>query len=262
MDLEKLRKCVECGMTYSEIAKQMGYAKSTIFKNCKKLGITANTDIARANDPQLVEAVKNLVNEGKTNLEIAKTLNISPTTSRRYTEKLLNLNTNSVRAKQIKDVSLSSEQLEILYGSLLGDMSIEKKKKGSRINITQGGIHKEYFDHLCEVFKGLLGKVDKTKRYDKRTNKFYNKFIVRTLTHKYYSELRSILYINDTKTINKQWVDKLTWRSIAYWFMDDGDINGVFATNCFTLSEVETLKEMFLHKFNIHCRIHKVSKKE
>lgn len=38
---------------------------------------------------------------------------------------------------------------------------------------------------------------------------------------------------NGIKTITKSWLNKLTERSLAFWFMDDGSNSGILATNCF-----------------------------
>lgn len=41
--------------------------------------------------------------------------------------------------------------------------------------------------------------------------------------------------------------------------MDDGDRNGVFATNSFSYNEIELLQKWFIENLNIKTRIKKVS---
>lgn len=192
--------------------------------------------------------------------EIESVLKISKTTIRKYIVKYLNKTPNSSK-KKLQNFNISEEQLEIIYGSMLGDMSMSLSKNLARFNIGQGGIHEQYFDHLCNVFGELMGKKYKTKVFDKRTKKYYNRFTCRSLSHKFYNDLYELFYINGKKTITKEWLNKLTIKGIAYWFMDDGDKNGVFATNSFSLDEIKLLQQWFLDKLNIHSRIKKISNK-
>lgn len=262
INLNELRTQIESGLNYSQLAKMFNCNERTIEKYAKKLGLVVKTKITKRNDPVILEKIKTMVESGKTNNEIAKELRISPTTVRRYTKELLGKDTNSIKAKSVKDVCLTDEQLEIIYGSLLGDMSISKTKNLARISITQGGSHEDYFDFVCSKFEGLLGKISKEPRFDNRTKKWYNKFIVRFLAHKQYLSIYNLIYKNGVKTITQEWLNKLTPKSIAYWFMDDGSRSGDLATNCFTLQEVELCQKWFKDKFNIDTRIRKIANKE
>lgn len=262
INLNELKAQIESGLNYSQLAKMFDCNERTIEKHAKRLGLVVKTKITKRNDPVILEKIKTMVESGKTNNEIAKELRISPTTARRYTKELLGKDTNSIKAKSVKDVCLTDEQLEIIYGSLLGDMSISKTKNLARISITQGGSHEDYFDFICSKFEGLLGKISKEPRFDNRTKKWYNKFIVRFLAHKQYLSIYNLIYKNGVKTITQEWLDKLTPKSIAYWFMDDGSRSGDLATNCFTLQEVELCQKWFKDKFNIDTRIRKIVNKE
>ena len=262
INLNELRTQIESGLNYSQLAKMFNCNERTIEKYAKKLGLVVKTKITKRNDPVILEKIKTMVESGKTNNEIAKELRISPTTARRYTKELLGKDTNSIKTKSVKDVCLTDEQLEIIYGSLLGDMSISKTKNLARILITQGGSHEDYFDFICSKFEGLLGKISKEPRFDNRTKKWYNKFIVRFLAHKQYLSIYNLIYKNGVKTITQEWLNKLTPKSIAYWFMDDGSRSGDLATNCFTLQEVELCQKWFKDKFNIDTRIRKIANKE
>lgn len=261
MNIEKLKELAEQGLYYSQIAEQLNCSESTVKKYARKNNIKIATKIIRANNEETKEQIQNLLNQGKTNLEIAKELHISPTTARRYTKELLGRDTNTIRAKKIENVSLSQEQLEIIYGCLLGDMCITTTQAGARLYIGQGGQHENYFDHLCEIFKDFLGKISKAQRFDKRTNKYYSKYSVRSLANIVWKNIYDEIYINGVKTITQNWLDKITWRSIAYWFMDDGSVRGLFATNCFSLEEVKLLQKMFSDKFNIQTRIRQMANK-
>ena len=202
------------------------------------------------------EKIVNLNKLGYTNKEISIEINCSPTSVRKILDKN-ELEYNSKREKMINKniIEYTDEQYEILLGSLIGDMCLTKETVNARCSITHGGNQESYFDHKCSKFKGLLGKIDKTPRFDKRTNKYYNRYTVRMLAHPNLTNLYNELYINGTKTISKKYLEKLTPRSIAYLFMDDGAKRGVIATMCFSEKELKLIQEVFLKKFNIKTRI-------
>lgn len=262
MDIEKLKQLINEGKDRFEIASILNCHEGTVRRKAKELGLKIKTKIISRNDPIILNKIEELLNQNKTNKEIANILDISPTTARRYTKELLKRDTNSIKNKSISDLDLTQEQLEILYGSLLGDMSITKTKNLARIVINQGGSHEQYFDYVCSKFKNIIGKISKSLRFDKRTEKYYNKFTCKALAHSKYLELYNQLYINGVKTITLNWLNNLTARSIAYWFMDDGSVRGIFATNCFSLPELELCQKWFMDKFKIKTRIKKVINKE
>lgn len=261
MNIEKLTKLVNDGKYSEDIAKELNCNRRTVDAWIKKLELEPNLKITRRNSNEIKLQIEILIKQGFTNTQIAKELQISPTTARRYTKELLGLDTNSTKNKSIKKVELTQEQLEVLYGCILGDLNISKTEKLARFVISQGGQHEAYFDYLCSLFPGLLGKISKKQRYDKRTGKYYNKFTVRALAHQKYLDLYNQIYINGVKTITKEFVDKITLRSIAFWFMDDGTVRGCFATNCFTLPEVRLLQTVF-DRYSIKTRVRQVTGKE
>lgn len=243
------------GLTVKQIVEKTGYADCTVRKYLKNAEISVTSRKSKITDATL-EAIKNFVDEGKTNTEIAKLLNISPTTARKYTN-FLGRETNSIKAKPIKDenIELSKQQLDILYGTLLGDASIEPHWKEARIVFNQGGTQEAYFDYKCSFFENLLGKISKTQRYDKRTNKYYNKYQVRFKCHKIFTQIYQELYPNGVKTVTKEWLAKMTPIGLAFWFMDDGTNSGTLATNCFSYEECQLIHEWFLNTYNIQTTI-------
>lgn len=258
---EQILKLHSQGKTCQEIREILGNSLTTIRKCIKEAGLSTNTKITRL-DEEILSKVLILVEEGKTNAEIARELHMSPTTARKYTTKILGKETNSVKTHSItnKVLELTAEQEEILRGSLLGDMCLSTTSKLHRVHITHGGEQEEYFDHKCEVFKNILGKINKTPRYDKRTQKYYNRYAVRLLAHPVFETLYNELYINGVKTITKEYLNKLTPRSLAYWFMDDGCNYGTLATNCFSKEECELIRNWLYAKYNIETTLQRNNK--
>lgn len=134
-------------------------------------------------------------------------------------------------------------------------MSVDKHWKEARLSITHSSKQEEYFDHKCAVLHNYLGKISKCPRFDKRVNKFYNKCSVRSKCHPLFTKIYNEFYINGIKTINDNILEKLTPRSIAYWFMDDGSNSGVIATNCFSYEECALIQKWFSSKYGIETTI-------
>lgn len=255
-NIDLIRKLVEQGKTVKEIVLETGYADGTIRKHLKALGIRPNSKKAYITDETVKEIIR-LNKEGLTNKAIGNELGINAATIRKYLEEN-GLESCSERSKSItkKELILSDEQLEILYGSLLGDMSIGINWKNARPSITHGVGQEEYFDYKCSFFKNILGNICKTPRYDKRTNKYYERYSVRLLSHPVFTEMYNFCYPNGVKTVTKEWLDKITPRGLAFWFMDDGCNSGELATNSFSYEEVSLIKDWFKTKYNINTTIH------
>ena len=252
---EQVIKLNKAGKTCQEIKDLIGGSLTTIRKYIKEGGLATNSKITRL-DKNVLNKVQDLWSQNKTNTEIAQELHMSPMTSRKYT-KILGKNTNSIKVKSIdtEPLKLTTEQEEVLYGSLLGDMSLSTTSKLYRVCITHGGEQEEYFDHKCKIFNNILGKINKTPRYDKRTQKYYNRYTVRLLAHPEFKKLHDLMYIGGVKTVTIEWLNHITARGLAFWFMDDGTNSGVIATNCFTIKECELIQTWFKNKWDIDCTI-------
>lgn len=237
------------GKTNSEIRCILGYSLTTISKYLKSENLTNNVTSLTTT----LDKVKQLWKAGKTNTEIANILKISKTTVRKYTTCYIKQSTNSLKIKPISKtkLELNQEQLDLIFGSLLGDMSIDHSHNFYRVCINHGDKQEDYFNYKCNILKNILGKANKKPRYDKRTNKHYIKLSAKTLSHPIFNEFYNKLYINGVKTITTEWLDQLTPKALAFWFMDDGSHSGVLATNCFTMTEVALIKDWFKSKYNM-----------
>lgn len=244
------------GKSAKEISEIVGCAISTV-RSCAK---SNNLEIVKLrgsmNKDKEIEILK-LLDEGMSLKEIADKLEVCEATIRNYKHKLKNeIVAKRTPTKAKEKIELTQIQLEVLYGSLLGDMSIDKTSgRTSRLVINQGGEQEAYFDYKCKIFENLLGKINKSNRYDKRTDKWYHKYSVRFLANPVYNNIYEELYLNNIKTVTKNWLNKVTERGLAFWFMDDGNNKGVLATNCFSYEECSLIKEWFLEKWNIEVTI-------
>ena len=255
IDVNEIIQLTNEQKTPEEIGPMFNVTGGVIRNRLKEVGVEPYRKTTKKNE-ELLKTITNLLEEGKTNKQIADILHMSPTTVRKYTYEL-GYDTNSERTKTLtnKEIQLTQEQLETLYGSLLGDMSLDTNWKNVRPVISQGGSQEEYFDYKCNIFKNLIGKPCKKSRYDKRTDKWYHKYSVRFLTNPIYNKVKDELYQDGIKTITKEYLEKITPRGLAFWFMDDGTNCGTIATNYFTLQECKLIVEWFKEKWNIECTI-------
>lgn len=157
-------------------------------------------------------------------------------------------------------LKLSQEQREILAGGLLGDLSLRKIGKFSRLVVEQK--NKDYLFHLYDIFSDYV-RTPPQERLQKRlpTSEVKSTWYFSTISHSDFEEFYTIFYPNNKKkTLPKNVVDYLTPRSLAYWFMDDGTYNKSyysFATANFSAEEHDIIVNVLAEKFGLHCSVYK-----
>jgi hypothetical protein len=107
---------------------------------------------------------------------------------------------------------------DIIIGLLLGDLHASKGSlKNTRLIFEQGDIHSDYLFHLYDLFKNFCKTEPKiTKRFDKRTNKFYTRIKFSTLSSPLFNYYLDLFYVNNIKIIPANLGEILTARSLAY----------------------------------------------
>lgn len=144
-------------------------------------------------------------------------------------------------------------QKEIIYGSLLGDMGIYKRKNYVNYNINMSHSIKQ-IDYFMWKFNGLQPYFNKYRRYLRKNG--YEEMASDSITLPFLHEFASWFYIDKTKIIPKNLYDKLTPISLATWFMDDGhtkkqDGLASIATMCFSRKDHELIQHVLLEKYNL-----------
>lgn len=173
---------------------------------------------------------------------------------------------------------LDKEILEIIYGSLLGDASAEKRKggKGTRILFYQEGSHNEYLLFLHRLIANLgYCNTNIPKLQTRISNNGKIRKIIRfsTWTYDQFNEIHKNWYIpapsgsgygasapNGKKVLPNDIDQFLSPLALAIWIMDNGGKIGKglkLATNNFTLNEVKQLIAILDVKYNIKSTIHK-----
>lgn len=137
-----------------------------------------------------------------------------------------------------KSISLTIEQIDVLLGGLLGDLSLVKIGNYSRLCAEQK--NKEYLFHLYSIFKNSV-RTQPKERLQKRlpTSEVRSTWYFSTISHIDFEVYYNMFYINKRKIIPQKLYGFLTERSIAYWYMDDGTKKGhnySLATCCFSIA--------------------------
>lgn len=155
-------------------------------------------------------------------------------------------------------IVIGSELREIIEGVILGDATVLRRYPVSDavIKFCQCARNKDYLFHLYDKFEPLVATPP--RRVVLKREKDYVQYMFQTLSFKFISEYRDRYYDkNGKKTIPSDIEDKLTARSLAYWYQDDGTKSKpgyILCTNNFKNEEVEFLREVLKRKFNISTK--------
>lgn len=174
------------------------------------------------------------------------------------------LSPNSSQFKRYKDTlkGLTLMQYQAAIGLILGDARIELSKSGygALLKFEWGNVNKEYAFHVYELFLDYcLTPPRKQVRINVNGNEVTT-WCFQTLSHKDFLGLANLFLINGKKIVpNKLIFNHLTEVGLAYWFIDDGGINGSHSygiqinTQSFTVEEVDYMCTEIQQKFGLIC---------
>lgn len=168
-----------------------------------------------------------------------------------------------------KKTPLSEDILSIIYGSLLGDATAEKRKggKATRIVFYQENTHEAYLLHLHRLVSDLgytsnnipqlktrLGKHGKIRKYIRFNTWSYTS--LNSIFDEWYKN------VNDKKIkiVPSTIYNHLTPLALSIWIMDDGCKLGKglkIATNSFSYKEVIYLSNILLDRYDIKSTVQK-----
>jgi len=147
----------------------------------------------------------------------------------------------------------TEEQLQILYGTLLGDASLTNGTKSSYrcesiLEVKHSFKQKQYLFWKHKMLASLCASKPKQLK-----NKQWR---IRTFHHPYFSQLRQEWYPHGVKCLKSIDWSKLTLLSVAVWYMDDGSLskssNFIRLHTCsFTKSDHIILSEWLLKQYGI-----------
>ena len=140
--------------------------------------------------------------------------------------------------------------IQILLGILLGDASYTS----GRVQYAKKEEHYEIIKTLNRIFNSFA-----TYEY-KRVSGYGTNMIQWTLnmSNRIVKVVGDIVLKNGKKTVNDKWCRMLSPLALAWWYMDDGHLNGkyaVFHTEGFSLEEIQLLSDMLRNKFGLENSI-------
>lgn len=163
----------------------------------------------------------------------------------------------------LKQFNISSEQKEIILGTILGDAHLGMLKKDARLELGHSEKQKLYLFWKYKRLKEFTSsKPHRLEIFDSRYKKIYVQWRFKTQVNKYFTELYNFFYPKGKKVINSNIYSVLkSPLTLAVWFMDDGgrrnDCYGVFLnTLSFTKKENDILRNCLKKNFSINCRLH------
>lgn len=163
------------------------------------------------------------------------------------------------------DTNLIAQEIDVLDGHLLGDGSVFKSGK-DRINCIYGHTckHKEYLEWMVYATGFLAGqKVLPASFFDKRTQKTYHKYHLKSKSSEIFTQARQRWYpcgkkiLPDDVTINS--------RSLLRFYLDDGSIcrgAAYLATHDFCFEDVNILRAKIASFCNMKVSIHQAGNEQ
>lgn len=251
-DEEKFKELYKKGLTDQEIAKSLNCKDSAVFAYRKRNDLTSNFKYKCLNEEKL-EEIKLLKSEGLGNRKISKLLNLPRTTLMYMFRKHDLKNIEPVK----KFANLDFFQKSVLIGSLLGDSSISKSLS---FNIGHSIKQRDYYNHKVSLFSPNITFLQYERQYfDKRTGNTGT--LLQAYSHRFQdlNEMRKLFYPEDRKVINEEILKNFNEISLAYLYMDDGNIskeNVVTIATCnFKLDELEIFRNFLFEKWKIQTSI-------
>jgi len=188
---------------------------------------------------------KNII-ENISQKELSKILNVSVDTIQR------NMKEYGIKREQgqwnlNKPLIITGEELEIINGCLLGDGCLTKNGRSeNNAQFTYTNKNKDIVDYIYNKLNRFMKKVEYYEYKDKRTNKVYSRYSVRSELNSTFTILYNKWYINKIKTIPTDLI--LTSNTCYHWYIDDGSLiqgkssqNIKLSTHCFNKKDLEDI---------------------
>jgi transposase/SAM-dependent methyltransferase len=168
------------------------------------------------------------------------------------------INPQQRKYKNNPEIPLTARQRSILFGSLLGDMSVKASPSQRTIfSVTHCDDQKDFLFWLYDEFKNICKPPRSELSHEK-----YKMHILVSPARTDLLEIRHRIYTPE-KTVSQWWLDQIDDLGLAVWYMDDGHYkykNGgkaafTFATNSFSEEQHFLLKQWMQSRFGVQTVI-------
>ena len=157
----------------------------------------------------------------------------------------------------LQDVQLTDEEIQILYGSVLGDGYLGKQINTNAYYSESHGLQQtEYLRWKYIKLRRLMRRFT----VDKVAAHMYSYYLpVFTMLHKRF-------YVEGIKRVTRDMLEILTPLGLSVWYMDDGGCNSYkyqlrniyLNTQGFSIDENTLIRRYFLERYNLQTKEHKV----
>lgn len=178
-------------------------------------------------------------------------------------------------------MTLTSQQKDLIFGSLLGDGNLQTATAGRtwRYRALHKQEHAEYLEHKNNVLNNYCtpispsvedgeteGRPTYGEVFDERTGKIYYRSYFNTKVHTDFLVFGNMFYVYDKKLrkmvkrvpTNQVLASFLTARALAYMYMDDGALKWLghsnamrICTESFIPEDVTRLRNVMFDKFKV-----------
>lgn len=170
------------------------------------------------------------------------------------------------KANELRSKHIPQNQLEIIYGTLLGDASLI---------LQTNNFHRLSLCHCEKQLNYLIFKKEKLKSIfiQKHPNKHVHKphlfrgcyvsekvqYHTHSISHKDLTNVYGIFHRNKKKIVTRKALNLLTPTSLLLWYLDDGSLSKqrsiIISSLSFSLSEHKAIKIWFWQKHKIEVKI-------
>ena len=155
----------------------------------------------------------------------------------------------------------NTKLFEFLTGSLLGDGSLERQSQKRNARYAEGGSNQDYLRYKYELLQEYFPCTwkERLSKRDKRTNKRYRGWWLRSCVHPVLTEWHKSWYHDRIKIVPEELVAQyLTPFALAIWFCDDGHNRGSSSylyTMGFSKMETEFLSGLLIEKIGLKSKV-------
>lgn len=172
-----------------------------------------------------------------------------------------------LQADKLRKCSIPDEQLEILYGCLLGDSGMVLQTNGEyRICTTHCVKQRDWLTFKMSRLPSVMMarepavNVAKEREYEGHVIRERTQCSLHSIAHPGISALRPLFYRGKRPYVSPKLLNLLTTTSLLVWYIDDGSYNrrnknAIFCTNAYDISVVRCIKKWLWKKHRIESSL-------